>query len=231
MKPKLVIALDTDIKKAKKIVNIAKNFGFEFFKIGHLLFDTTPEIIDYITSQNLKVILDLKFHDIPSVISKTISKLLEKYKIFAFTVHTLGGEKFLKEVKKATTGFSEKPIIFAVTILTSLEDKDLKRLGFKNNVKSNVINLAKLVKSCGVDGVVCSPKEVKFIKQICGKNFLTLVPGISLSNLNKTSDQQRTSSIKEIVSSGADFIVVGRSIYESENIEYTLQYLYNLTKE
>ncbi len=80
MKPKLVIALDTDIKKAKKIVNIAKNFGFEFFKIGHLLFDTTPEIIDYITSQNLKVILDLKFHDIPSVISKAISKLLENIK-------------------------------------------------------------------------------------------------------------------------------------------------------
>ena len=231
MSSKLVIALDTDIKKAKKIVNIAKNFEFELFKIGHLLFDTNPEIIDYITSQNLKVILDLKFHDIPSVISKAIIKILEKYKIFAFTIHTLGGEKFLKEVKKVITDFPESPIIFAVTILTSLEDKDLKKLGFKNNVKSTVINLAKLAKKCGIDGVVCSPKEVKSIKQTCGKNFLTLVPGVSLGNLNHAPDQQRTSSIKAVVSSEADYIVVGRSIYEAENIESTLQYLYNLTNK
>ncbi len=228
MKSKIVIALDTDIDKAKFIIKKSEKYNFEIFKIGHLLFDTHPEIINYITLRGLKVILDLKFHDIPSVISKAVKSVLQKYKIFAFTVHSLGGKQMLDEVVKTVQEFKEKPIIFAVTILTSLLDKDLNLLGFRKKTKSTVLNLAKLAKSCGVDGVVCSPKEVKFIKQTCGKNFLTLVPGVSISNLSKATDQQRTSSIKEIINSEADFIVVGRSIYESEDVESALQYLYNL---
>jgi orotidine-5'-phosphate decarboxylase len=230
MKSKIVVALDTDIEKAKFVVKKAKKYGFEIFKIGHLLFDTHPEIINYITSQNLKVLLDLKFHDIPSVIAKAVKGILQKYKIFAFTLHSLGGEKMLFEVKKTVDEFKEKPIIFAVTILTSLSDKDLKQLGFKTKTKSVVLNLAKLVKKCGVDGVVCSPKEVKLVKKTCGENFLTLVPGVNLGDLSLQKDQQRVSSIKDIISV-ADYIVVGRSIYESPNIDNTLQYLYNLTKE
>jgi orotidine-5'-phosphate decarboxylase len=162
------------------------------------------------------------------VISKAVKGILQKYKIFAFTVHSLGGEKMLIEVKKTVDEFKEKPIIFAVTILTSLSDKDLKQLGFKTKTKSVVLNLAKLVKKCGVDGVVCSPKEVKLVKKICGENFLTLVPGVNLGDLSLQKDQQRVSSIKDIISV-TDYIVVGRSIYESPNIDKTLQYLYNLT--
>lgn len=229
MSSKLVIALDTEIKKAKKIVEIALDFNFEIFKIGHLLFDTYPEIINYINKKGGNVLLDLKFHDIPSVISKAIKEILKKYKLWGFTIHSLGGESLLKEAKNVAKEFDFKPIIFAVTILTSLEEEDLKLLGFKDNIKNTIVRLAKLAKSCGVDGVVCSAKEINTIKKVCSENFLTLVPGINLGIQN--IDQKRTENIKEVISLGADYIVVGRSIYESKNIKDTFKVLSNLFLE
>ncbi|MFN3550466.1 MAG: orotidine-5'-phosphate decarboxylase [Endomicrobiia bacterium] len=223
---KLVIALDTEIKKAKKVVDYALEFNFKIFKIGHLLFDTQPEIINYITKKGGDVLLDLKFHDIPSVIVKAIEKILTKYKIWGFTIHSLGGKNLLKETKNFVLEKNLNIIIFAVTILTSLEEKDLKSFGFKTNIKNTILNLAKLAKNCGLDGVVCSTNEVEIIKKTCGKKFLTLVPGITIGN--KNVDQRRTNTIENILSLAADYIVIGRSIYESENINTTLQYLNNL---
>ncbi|MCS7151019.1 MAG: orotidine-5'-phosphate decarboxylase [Endomicrobia bacterium] len=217
MNTKVVIALDIEEKKAKDIVDIALKYGFDLFKVGHLLFDTHPEIIDYITSSGGKVILDLKFNDIPSVIAKAIIAILKKYKIFAFTVHSLGGEQMLKEVVSTVINYKPKPIIFAVTVLTSLSKTDLKIFGFKTDVKTTVVNLAKLAKKTKVDGVVCSPKEVRLIKETCGEKFLTLVPGVSLGG--KNIDQKRTDTIEKVVKYGADFIVLGRTIYESKNVE------------
>ncbi|MCX7734830.1 MAG: orotidine 5'-phosphate decarboxylase [bacterium] len=92
MSTKLVIALDTEIKKAKEIVKQAVEYKFNLFKIGHLLFDTQPQIIDYISSLGGNVILGLKFHHIPSVIGKAVKEILNKYKIFGLTVHSLGGK-------------------------------------------------------------------------------------------------------------------------------------------
>jgi len=226
MKPEIVIALDTNLSKAEKIVRKAKKYGFKIFKIGHLLFNTYPDIINSITCEGLKVILDLKFHDIPSVISKAIQKILKKYEIFALTVHSLGGKQMLKEVKKTVSEFQPKPIIFAVTILTSLTDNDLKLLGFKSKTTSTVLTLAKLAKECGIDGVVCSPKEVELVKKTLGKDFLTLVPAVSFGNLSLQKDQKRIGTLDKALCS--DYIVVGRSVYESENIDKTLQSLYNI---
>lgn len=216
MNPKLVIALDIDFKSSKKIIKVAKSFGFDIFKVGHLLFDTSPKILDYINSQNCKVLLDLKFHDIPSVIAKAVKAILRNNEIFAFTLHSLGGGNMIKEVKNVLTEFNNQPIIFAVTILTSLEEKDLKNFGFKSSVKNTILNLAKLAKSSGADGVVCSPKEVSLIKNKFGRDFLTLVPGVSIAN--KNVDQKRTSTIENVISKGADYIVVGRSIYEADDL-------------
>lgn len=223
LKPKLVIALDTNIDKAKKIVHIAKDYNFKIFKVGHILFDTHPEIIKYINKLNCNVILDLKFHDIPSVVAKTISEITKKYKIFAFTLHTLGGKEMIKETKNILNRIPSPPLIFAVTILTSLEEKDIKFFGFKTNLKNTVVNLAKIAKKSGADGVVCSIKEIKSIKQSCGKNFLTLVPGISIER--KNIDQKRSGSVENVISCEGDYIVIGRSIYESENLKTTFELL------
>ncbi len=223
MTAKLVIALDTDFKKAKNIIKVAKSFGFDIFKVGHLLFDTQPKILDYINSQECKILLDLKFHDIPSVIAKAVKAILKNNKIFAFTLHSLAAESMMEEVKKTVLEFKQPPLIFAVTILTSLEEKDIKKLGFKTTLKNTIFNLAKLAKDAGMDGVVCSPKEVVNIKKQFGKEFLTLVPGVSISQ--KNVDQKRTDPLENVISYGADYIVVGRSIYEADNLFETFKLL------
>lgn len=228
MSSKLVIALDTDIKKAKKIVDVATKFNFTNFKIGHLLFDTHPEIINYINKKGGSVLLDLKFHDIPSVITKATEAITKKYKIWAMTIHSLGGKNLLKEVKNLVLTKNLNITVFAVTILTSLEESDLKSFGFKTNINNTILTLAKLAKNSGADGVVCSPKEVESIKKTCGKNFLTLVPGVSITT--KNIDQKRTDTIENVLSLGADYIVIGRSIYEAENIENVLSLLNNKFK-
>ncbi len=216
MNSQLVVALDIDFEKSKKIIKTAKNFGFEIFKVGHFLFDTNPKILDYINSQGCKVLLDLKFHDIPSVIAKAIKAILKNNEIFAFTLHSLGGESMIKEVKNVLTEFENSPIIFAVTVLTSLEDKDIRNFGFKRTLKNTILNLAKIARNSGADGVVCSPKEVSLIKNKFGKDFLTLVPGVSIAGRNV--DQKRTDTIENVISKGADYIVVGRSIYEAADL-------------
>ncbi|MCS7228088.1 MAG: orotidine-5'-phosphate decarboxylase [Endomicrobia bacterium] len=224
----LVIALDIDYQKAKLIVKQARDFGFKFFKIGHLLFDTHPEIVNYITNLNCNVLLDLKFCDIPSSIAKAVKEILTKYKIWGLTLHTLGGKNMLKEVKSVVSKFDSPPLLFAVTILTSLSSKDLILFGFRRNMENTVVALAKIAKSCGVDGVVCSPREVSLVKKSCGKNFLTLVPGVSINN--KNIDQSRCDTIEKVISLNADYIVLGRSIYESQNINKTLKSLSSLFK-
>ncbi len=215
---KIVVALDVEFDKAKKIVNVCLENGLKMFKVGHLLFDTNPKIIDYITKCSGEVVLDLKFNDIPSVVSKAVVEISKKYKIFAMTVHILGGKQMLQEVVMSIKHIKDRPIIFGVTILTSLNDTDIKELGFKKNfVKDQVFLLTKYAKVAGLDGVVCSAKEVKKIKSQFGKNFLTLVPGVSIEK-NISFDQKRTLSLDEVIKNGADYVVIGRSIYESDNI-------------
>ncbi len=219
--PKLVISLDTDVKTAKKVVSSAVKLGFDIFKIGHLLFYTSKEIVEYIISSGGKVILDLKFYDIPSVIEKIVSALVDRYNFFGFTVHTLGGKNLIKSVSKILAKTPNSPLLFAVTVLTSLSEKDLQMFGFYKNLNELIITLAKIAKNSGADGVVCSPKEVELIKASCGRKFLTLVPAVTLKNSHP--DQKRTANIKEVILTPADYIVIGREIYNSSNITSTLE--------
>lgn len=223
MGAKLIISLDTTPEKAKTIVKYAKEFNFNLFKVGHLLFDTHPAIIEYITKLNCDVLLDLKFHDIPTVIYSAVKGILKKYKIWGFTLHILGGKTMLSMVKNVAYEFNPRPKLFGVTILTSLSQKDLEMLGFKTNIKNTVLTLAKIAKNVGLDGIVCSPQEVNEVKTIFKNKLLTLVPGVTLTN-NKNVDQKRTSSIEKIINI-ADYIVVGRNIYESKDVRKTLKNL------
>lgn len=228
MNSKIVIALDTEISLAKKIVNKSLKYGFNIFKIGHIIFDIKPEFIKYITSLNGKVILDLKFHDIPSVIKKATSIVVKKYKIFGLTIHLSGGEEMVKGVKDVVDQESPETKVFGVTVLTSMSDSDLIKLGFKNKVQELVFKLAKVGKSCGIDGIVCSPNEVKKIKSSFGKNFLTLVPGVWIGD--EVKEQKRGTSLDKVILSGADYIVLGRTLYESEHIEKKLEIVNSILK-
>ncbi len=219
---KIVISLDTDINLAKKIVKKSLKYNFDIFKIGHIIFNISPEFINYVINHGGKVLLDLKYHDIPTVISKAVCLLLEKYDIWGFTIHLSGGEKMVKSVVNTARNVSSKTKIFGVTVLTSLDNNDIKKIGLKTNVENLVINLANLGKRCGTDGVVCSFYEVRKIKSLFGKKFLTLVPGVSIKDEGSGMDQQRKVLLKDAILSPADYIVIGRSVYMSEDLDITL---------
>lgn len=222
----IVLALDVEKDKAKKLVDRLAGY-INYFKVGHKLFTEYPGIINYINKKNKRVVLDLKYHDIPSVVGLAIESVTKKYNPFAITLHTSGGRNMMAAAAEAGDKFSKKarPVLFGVTVLTSLAIGDIKEVfsGLENeNVDSVIKNMAKLAKQCRLDGVVCSGNEIKAIKKVCGRGFLTLVPGVSIFE-DKRPDQKRKVTLKQAAGYGADYVVIGREIYNSDNPEQLLE--------
>lgn len=188
--------------------------GLEFFGANG------PQGFLVVSKSNENIFLDLKLHDIPNTVAKTIHSLMPlRPKIM--TVHTAGGPAMMKAASKAATEAAkevgcDRPLIVGVTILTSLDNEDIEAIGFQNKVSMQVVKLARLAKENGLDGVVCSPLEIKLIKESCGEDFKLVVPGIRPSGSEK-GDQKRVMTPKEAVSLGADYLVIGRPITKSEN--------------
>lgn len=213
----LIIALDVNEKKAVELVDILAE-EVEIFKIGFPLFSTcSPDFIHKLQEKGKKIFFDFKFHDIPATVSKAVLALM-KYNPFAFTLHISGGEKMLKEaietVKNQTA--KVKPLLFGVTVLTSLEEEDIEVLGFRRKLSHQVVRLALLAKNTGLNGIVASGREIDMIRKACGEDFLLVVPGIRLEG-GEIYDQRRTITPALAVTKGADYIVVGRPVTESED--------------
>lgn len=206
----LILALDVDtFKKAKKLVN--KFYPkVKFFKVGSQLFTACgPQIIKFIKRKRAKVFLDLKFHDIPNTVAQA-ARMATRLKVDIFNLHAGGGIEMMKSALKAAREEAKKlkirrPKIIAVTILTS-----------QKTLVKKVLELAKLTKSAGLDGVVASAQEAKAIRKKIGKNFLIVTPGIRPTSYNK-DDQKRVARPKEAIKNGAKYIVVGRPILEAKN--------------
>lgn len=213
---KIIVAIDTiDKKKINYLLSSLKNYT-EIFKIGLQAFTYFgPQIIKLVQKNGYKVFLDLKLHDIPNTVAKAIESAI-KLDVHMLTIHTLGGEDMLKEVMKVKNQFG-KPIILGVTILTSMDDNSLNKLNFNLNLTNMVKHLAIMGKSHGIDGVVCSPKEITLIRKCCGNNFLIVTPGIRFDK--GKDDQKRTLTPKEAFELGSDYIVVGRPILQAESPE------------
>ena len=215
-KDKLIFALDVDsIKEAEDWVLRLKDC-VGIFKVGKELFtECGPKVVEKILSCGSKVFLDLKFHDIPSTVAKAGIQAA-KLGVSIFNVHALGGREMMERVAEDVWNTCEKeriehPLIIAVTILTSLNNEQLKELGIIKPVAEEVRILARLAENSGLDGVVCSPKEISIIKNECGRNFKVFTPGIIAKN-SPPDDQKRTATAFEAVLLGSDFIVVGRLI-------------------
>ncbi|MBM3249136.1 MAG: orotidine-5'-phosphate decarboxylase [Candidatus Omnitrophica bacterium] len=210
-KEKLIVALDTgDLKKARCIVNELSGI-VKIFKVGSQLFARYgPKAVDMVNKRNCKVFLDLKFHDIPNTVKSAVESAKE-LGVFMLTLHTLGG----KEMLKAASGVPKRPKLVGVTVLTSLNNEDLSYLGINRGVEDEVLELARLAKESELDGAVCSPKEIALIRKKMGKDFIIVAPGIRLIG-EKTSDQKRVLTPKEAIKLGADYIVVGRPIFEAK---------------
>ena len=217
MKNKIFVALDTDkINEALNIVNDIKDYiagiklGLEFFtKNG-------PKGIEAFSSLNIPIFLDLKFLDIKNTVIKSI-KTLEGLPVDYLSIHLLNGKDTLLEAKKTVNEFSKPIKLLGITILTSFSEKNLKEIGINNSLSEQVNILSKLAKITGLDGIVCSPHEVKKVKSICGKMEI-FTPGIRIDKIDN-DDQKRIMTPAKAIEQGATYLVMGRSITEGKPLE------------
>ncbi len=219
-KEKIIVALDvTTANEAREIVAELKD-SVGAFKIGLQLFTAFgASFVSELVSQDLKIFLDLKFHDIPNTVAKA-SVEAAKLGVWMFNVHAIGGGEMLRKTVEEVREVCEKenliqPKLIGVTVLTSSNDETLRETGIFNETSAQVLNLAKLVAKYGFDGVVASPHEVRLIRENI-KEFLIVTPGIRPS-FATSDDQKRVMTPNEAVAAGSDYLVIGRPILEAKN--------------
>jgi len=226
---KIILALDTtNLEEAIAITKKIKDkiftikLGLEFFnahgKEGVKKFNE-------IGINNL--MLDLKLKDIPETVYKAI-KALNDINFGFITIHGQGGKPMIEKAKKAASEINTKPKIMMVTILTALNDQDLKAMGNKSSVVEQVKSLAEFAKEMDV-GIVCSGKEAKIVREIIGPNLLIFTPGIRMKD-DKKNDQQRVCTPQESIKNGSNKIIMGRSLIKG-NIEENIDKVSNSIKE
>jgi len=220
-KDKIIFALDVEhFREGQHWVNLLKDH-VGIFKVGKQLFTHAgPKVIDMIRGKGQKVFLDLKFHDIPNTVAKA-GEEATKLNVTMFNLHALGGFEMMRKTVEASKATAKslgiaKPLILAVTILTSMDEDSLKEVGVQGPLLEEVGRLAQLSLKAGADGVVASPQEIGIIRQKCGENFLIVTPGIRLPS-EKKDDQKRTLSPKEAIKAGANYLVIGRPIKEAKD--------------
>lgn len=219
---KIIIALDVDTgEKALAIVEKLKN-DVKLFKIGFELFSSCgPEIVEAVTRKGCGVFLDLKYHDIPNTVAKA-SVSVTRLGTFMFNVHALGGYDMMKKTADAVRAEAQrlkiaKPKVIAVTVLTSMDETALLNVGIRESMGDEVLRLARLAKSAGLDGVVASPAEIKLLRASLGRDFLIVTPGVRPA-WAPAGDQKRIAAPKEAITDGADFIVVGRPVTDAPDM-------------
>ena len=191
-------------------------------KIGKELFVAAgPGAVARVQERGFEVFLDLKFHDIPSTVAGAC-RSAARLGVWMMNVHASGGEAMMRAAREAVESVARPPILVAVTVLTSLAEADLERVGLAGSVLDNVERLARLARACGLDGVVCSAQEAKVVREAAGEDFVLVTPGIRLES-DRRDDQARVVTPREAVRLGANYLVIGRSITASADPAATLQ--------
>lgn len=190
-------------------------------KVGKELFTATgPQFIEKLVISGYDVFLDLKFHDIPNTVHKAC-KVAANLGVWMLNVHASGGEKMLMAARDAIEESLHKPLLIGVTILTSMNEADMQKIGVTTGINSQIKRLAQLSYSCGLDGVVCSAIEAKAIKEYTHANFITVTPGIRLPS-NKLDDQEQIMTPQDALNNLADYLVIGRPITQALQPRETL---------
>jgi orotidine-5'-phosphate decarboxylase len=212
----IILAIDTksDIEAYEISQEVSGYVGA--IKLGLEYFNTYgPEGIRKIQEIGIPIFLDLKLHDIPMTVKKSIETLSDINPAI-INVHAFGGQQMMKYALDGLGQESKNTSLVAVTVLTSLNDDDMTILGIDYAVKDLVQNLAKLTKDSGLAGVVCSAEEIALVRKVCGKDFIIIVPGIRPEGSQK-DDQKRVMTPKQAISLGADYLVIGRPITQSKD--------------
>ena len=227
LKPKqTIIALDvSSLEEIKDLLSIVDKDLFRL-KVGKQLFTSQgPKAIDKLRSLGFDIFLDLKLHDIPNTVSKSIANICN-LGVWMSNIHLLGGQEMIEAASSTVKGLNSEMILVGVTILTSLNENNLLELGFNSSAEELAINLARLGKQNDIDGVVCSIEDISGIKASLGGDFLSVTPGVRM--LQDIDDQKRAGSIYDAIQFGTDFVVVGREITQAKNPEGVLKKIESL---
>jgi orotidine-5'-phosphate decarboxylase len=224
---KLILALDFDSLPPALAVAQALSSVVGIFKINiHLFTAEGPSAVAQLDKLGSGIFLDLKFHDIPNTVKGAVTSAMGLSGVRLLDVHALGGLEMMRAAARARDEAagsgpkSQMPKLLAITILTSMDNAALKAVGVAGPASKRVVQLARLAKKAGMDGVVASPQEVRAIRRVCGRDFLIVVPGIRPAAASgsagkrkgKSDDQARIATPAEAIRAGADYLVIGRPI-------------------
>ncbi|MEP1384036.1 MAG: orotidine-5'-phosphate decarboxylase [Paraglaciecola sp.] len=213
--PKVVIALDfAELTQAETFVD-KLNPELCRLKVGKEMFTHFgPEFVKTLVNKKFDVFLDLKFHDIPNTVSKACQAAAD-LGVWMVNVHASGGPKMMEQARLGLERYgANKPILIAVTVLTSMDQEQLNAIGITLSPQQQVLNLAKLTHNCGLDGVVCSAQESSLLKSEVAQDFTLVTPGIRPLGADK-GDQIRIMTPKNAIDAGSDYLVIGRPITQA----------------
>lgn len=209
--PRIIVALD--YPSAEEAVQLVERLDPARcrVKVGKELFTRAgPAFVEELARRGFGVFLDLKFHDIPNTVARACEAAAD-LGVWMVNVHALGGRRMMTAAREALQGRTERPLLIAVTVLTSLEAADLEEIGLTGSPEQNVARLARLTADCELDGVVCSPREVAGLREAHGAEFKLVTPGVRPAG-SERGDQRRVMTPAEAVGAGASYLVVGRPV-------------------
>ena len=237
---KIIVALDfADAASALQLVN-QLDPSLCKLKVGKELFTAAgPQLVETLVAKNFKVFLDLKFHDIPTTVAKAC-EAASKLGVWMLNVHASGGSAMMQAALEGVSKSSHSPHLIAVTVLTSMNQRNLTEIGVETSLENQVLRLAKLTQQAGLHGVVCSAQEAQLLRQQLGHTFCLVTPGIrpaqtnSLTNQNQVNsnqvnskqvnsnqvnqdDQSRVVTPADALGNGASYLVIGRPITQAKN--------------
>lgn len=212
--PRVIVALD--FSSAEQALSLARKLDPTQcrVKVGKELFTRTgPALVEQLQQMDFELFLDLKYHDIPNTTAQACRAAAE-LGVWMVNVHALGGRRMMEAAREAVANSSHQPLLIAVTILTSLDGPELAEVGLAGEPLDNVLRLARLAESSGLDGVVCSPQEVATLREIVADDFRLVTPGVRPAG-TAAGDQKRITTPEDAIRQGSSYLVVGRPITQA----------------
>lgn len=209
--PRVIVALD--YPSAEPAMALVHQLDPELcrLKVGKEMFTRLgPPFIEQLCTKGFEIFLDLKFHDIPNTVAAACDAAAD-LGVWMINLHASGGRRMMEAASERLAQRSQRPLLVAVTILTSLSTADIHEIGFSGEPADNVLRLAQLAHSAGMDGVVCSPREAAAIRSEIGEDFLLVTPGVRPRDAS-VDDQRRVMTPGDAIAAGASYLVVGRPI-------------------
>lgn len=224
--PKIIVALD--YPAAAQALDMAGKLDPKLcrVKVGKELFTGAgPVLVEQLVGRGFGVFLDMKFHDIPNTVASAC-KAASRLGVWMMNIHASGGRAMMQAAREALAGVAARPKLIGVTVLTSLGDSDLADIGMVGNAGDAALRLARLAQASGLDGVVCSAQEARALRAACGAGFDLVTPGIRLADVSTApvrDDQKRVMTPRAALEAGANYLVIGRPITQSQDPIATLE--------